>query len=302
MTSNITEKTGWTKEQELLLQNWGEKSQGHSWLHKRSEKHFQKLSNYITIPTSVLAGLSGSVQFSLINDDSENFWIKLGTALTTFSVSLLSILQKSLNYQSQEERHRKMAIDFASLHRDISAELSIPPSERQNSKEYITACRTEMDKLTKASPNVPDSIIAEFNKKFKDKNLHKPDMAEGLQQIVLYDKSTRTTSHYKREIDRKLFMQRIFYKWKSTIIVEEAKAKYRTKQADTEPDASQTTSLLINPVTHDSQAPPEPQSHPEPQVPSEQQAPPAESEHVVINVEGNNVELAKKDSEENKVD
>ena len=226
MTSNTTETTGWTKEQELLLQNWGEKSQGHSWLHKRSEKYFQKRSNYITIPTSILAGLSGSVQFSLINDDSDNFWIKLGTALTTFSVSLLSILQKSLNYQSQEERHRKMAIDFASLHRDISAELSIPPSERQNSKEYITTCRAEMDKLTKASPNVPDSIIEKFNKKFKDSNFHKPSMAEGLQQIVLYDKSTRTSNHYKREMERKLFMQRIFYKWKSAIIEEETKAKY----------------------------------------------------------------------------
>lgn len=215
--TTITEVTGWTKEQELLLQNWGEKAQGHSWLHKRSEKHYEKRSNYITIPTSIIAGLSGSVQFSLINDDSENFWIKLGTALTTLSVSVLSLLQKSLNYQSFQERHRKMAIDFGALHRDISAELSIPPSERQNSKEYISKCRSEMDKLTKASPNVPDYIIKDFNKEFKDVDVHKPNMAEGIKQIVIYDKTVRVKSHYKRELKRKLYMQKIFYKWKAAM-------------------------------------------------------------------------------------
>lgn len=212
--STTTEVTGWTKEQELLLQNWGEKAQGHSWLHKRSEKYYEKRSNAITIPTAIIAGLSGSVQFSLINDDTENFWIKLGTALTTLSVSILSLLQKTLNYQSFQERHRKMAIDFGSLHRDISAELSIPPSERQNSKEYINNCRTEMDKLTKASPNVPDDIINEFNKRFKNVDVHKPNMAEGIKPIILYDKSIRVESHYKRELRRKLHMQSIFYKWK----------------------------------------------------------------------------------------
>lgn len=212
--TNTTEQTGWTREQELLLQNWGEKAQGHNWLHKEAEKYYEKRSNAITIPTSMLAGLSGSVQFSLINDDSENFYIKLGTAIVTLTVSLLSILQKSLNYQSYQERHRKMAIDFASLHRDISAELSIPQSERQNSREYITSCRSEMDKLTKASPNIPDSIIKDFNKKFDDLEIHKPNIAEGLQPIILYDKTARIESHYKKELRRKLNMQKVFYKWK----------------------------------------------------------------------------------------
>lgn len=215
--SNITETTGWTREQELLLQNWGEKAQGHSKLHKSSEKHYQKLSNIITIPTSLLAGLSGSVQFSLIHDTSDNFWVKLGTAFTTCTVSLLSILQKALNYQSLEERHRKMAIDFSSLYRDISAELSIPPSERQNSKDYILTCRTEMDKLTKASPNIPDDIIEEFNKSHQNVDVHKPDIVEGLKPIVIYDKSLRVRNSYKKELNRKLHMQKTFYEWKSAV-------------------------------------------------------------------------------------
>lgn len=272
--TNMTEVTGWTHEQELLLQNWGEKSQGHSWLHKRSEKYYTKRANAIAIPTSILAGLSGSVQMSLINDDSANFWVKLATALSTISVSLLSILQKSLNYQSLEERHRKMAIDFSSLHRDISAELSIPSSERQNSKEYIAMCRSEMDKLTKASPNVPDTIIEDFNKKFKDVDVHKPNMAEGIRPIVLYDKTVRVESHYKRELNRKLHMQKIFYKWKS------AMDTFRQKQDEVAIDIAEKEPLMSE---HQDEPKPEPKLDPKPEL-------------TTIDIEDDNIELVSKDT------
>lgn len=265
--TNMTETTGWTHEQELLLQNWGEKSQGHSWLHKRSEKYYGKRANAIAIPTSIVAGLSGSVQMSLINDDSANFWVKLATALSTISVSLLSILQKSLNYQSLEERHRKMAIDFSSLHRDISAELSIPASERQNSKEYIALCRSEMDKLTKASPNVPDTIIEDFNEKFGDSKVHKPNMAEGVQPIILYDRTVRVKNYYKLELNRKLHMQKIFYKWKA------AMEKYREEQDQVAVDISETEPLISET---------DPESEP--------------NIDTTIDIDGDNIELVEKDT------
>ena len=213
----MTQETGWTHEQELLLQNWGEKAEGLSWLHKSAEKFFEKKSLYITVPMALLSGVSSSVQFSLINDTEENFWVKLGTALTTFSVTILSVLQKSLNFQSKEEQHRKMAIDFSSLYRDISAELSIPATERQNSKEYIAACRTEMDKLMKASPNIPDHIIKDFNKRFSTTEIHKPNVAAGITPIVLYSKSARTEASYKDHYEKKLHMQRTFYQWKAAL-------------------------------------------------------------------------------------
>lgn len=209
--SQMTEDTGWSHSQEELLKSWAERSNGYSWLHKRAESYYGKRVNYIAVPTAVLAGLSGSVQFSLINDSSENFYIKLATALTTLSVSLLSILQKSLNYQSKKEQHKKTATDFASLYRDISAELSMPPSERQASKEYVGICRTEMDKLTKVSPTIPDSIIGEFNKNFGNLSVYKPSIACGITEVEIYNKSNKKSEkHY----DHRILMQKVFNEWK----------------------------------------------------------------------------------------
>ena len=212
--SQMTEETGWTHSQEELLKSWSERSNGYSWLHKKAEAYYGKRSNYITIPAAVLAGLSGSVQFSLLNDTSENFYIKLATALTTLSVSIFSILQKSLNYQSKKEQHRKLATDFSSLYRDISAELSMPPSERQNSKEYVGICRTEIDKLTKASPTIPDKIIKEYNKYFGDKNVYKPSIACGITEVKIYSKSNKISEKLERYYNHKLLMQKVFYEWK----------------------------------------------------------------------------------------
>ena len=48
----------------------------------------------------------------------------------------------------------------------------------------MTVKRLQFDRLLEQSPDIPSSIIDEFNKKFKNVRVHKPDATVGVQTIV----------------------------------------------------------------------------------------------------------------------
>ena len=106
--------------------------------------------------------------------------------------------------------------------------------------------RMELDKLLEQSPMPPQSIIDEFNIKFKKVQIHKPDLANNLQTIIPYGGEHFGNKLFEPAVKtKKQLMKKYFKIWKK-------KALKQTHPHDTldglmEVANSETSSIVYNP-------------------------------------------------------
>ena len=188
----------WTPEQEKLLKMWAEKASGYRWMHSRAEKHFDKLSKLIGIPLIFLNTIAGTTLFSTMDSDYSKYF-QIGVGITTMFTTILAGIQNFLGLGKLSEKHRAASSLFSNYVRDIAAELSLPPYERVDAREYVKFCRKNYGKLIHESPPVPDIIIRDFNETFKNKykKLHRPSITNGLTEVQIYNvKETINNPNY----------------------------------------------------------------------------------------------------------
>lgn len=209
-------KIKWTPEQQRLLINWAEKATGYAWLHNRSVNYFKNRNLYIAIPASFFGYIAGATSFISSGDSS----IYLSTVIGVCGIlaGLLTNFQEIFTFKELGEQHRISALRFLSFFRDISCELSINPDHRTDPIEYITMKRMELDKLLEQSPMPPQSIIDEFNSKFKKVEIHKPDLANNLQTIIPYGAEMCNKVFEPVVKTKKLLMKKYFNIWKKNAI------------------------------------------------------------------------------------
>jgi hypothetical protein len=219
----------WTESLEQLILTWAEKASGYAWLHQNSCSLYKKRNLYISIPASIFSYIAGiTVLFSneltnnnkqieiynktttIHENDSPIFRIVVG--IIAIVAGILSNFQEMFTFKEEGEKHRIAALRFLSFFREISCELSLEPSFRSSTVDYITIKRFEFDKILEQSPNIPDIIIHRFNKKFGKLHIHKPDPTIGLQTIIPYGRD-----NYKKSIniDEKFILLKYFEYWKS---------------------------------------------------------------------------------------
>jgi hypothetical protein len=171
----------WTSAQENLLAGWAERAAGYRWLHDRASKFYDRRSRYISVPASVLAYLSGGAVLSTnVSEDSMRYFIGFLSILG----GVLTNLQGSLRWKELMEKHRIVSILFSAYHRNVSAELAIAPKDRANPIEFLRIKRAEFDRIIEQCPSVPDSIIDEFNKKYKGNA--RPDITNDMYPVRVY--------------------------------------------------------------------------------------------------------------------
>jgi len=183
-------KKNWTAPLEQLLVTWAEKASGYAWLHQKSAIAFKKQNLWLSIPASIFGYVVG-ITVLLSNDvfsDCSN--IANGSAIrgiigvTAITSGILSNFQEMFTFKEEGEKHRIAVLRFLSFFHEISCELSLDPKYRSAPMDYITLKRFEFDKILEQSPDIPENIITEFNKKFKNLSIHKPDPVIGLQTII----------------------------------------------------------------------------------------------------------------------
>lgn len=185
----------WTHEHQQLLVNWGEKASGYFWLHNKSVNYYKRNNLYISIPASIFGYIAGTTTL-LSNDLFQDSWAKSLIGICGIFAGILSNFQQMFTFKELSEQHRMASLRFISFFRDISSELTISPENRTNPIDYITLKRLELDKMLEQSPNIPESIIQEFNSKTKYKNgLHKPEICNILETILPYSNNDDKALH-----------------------------------------------------------------------------------------------------------
>jgi len=205
-------KSSWTPEQEQLLVTWAEKASGYAWLHNKSISYYKNRNLYITIPASLFAYIAGATSF--LSGDTDDTW-KMGfIGICGIIAGVLTNFQEIFTFKQLSEQHRISSLRFLSFFRDISCELSLHPKHRTDPIEYITLKRMEFDKMLEQTPTTPQTIIKQFNAKFRDLSVHKPDVAINLQTILPYGAGKKIRPRIVSCSDHDLkLLAKYFYKW-----------------------------------------------------------------------------------------
>jgi len=180
---NIT----WTNRLEEYFAATGEKASGLAWVHKKSEAMYSNRRTYIDLPVIIGSGVIAFLNAgsSSLFEDPKISSVALG--IGSLFMGILNSVGTYFGWSKRAEGHRISAIHYAKLYRFITVELSLPRSERMSPHDLLKYVKDQYDRLAEISPMVPEVIIHEFQRKFKNqKDISKPEEANGIHKIDIY--------------------------------------------------------------------------------------------------------------------
>lgn len=183
ISANIT----WTNRLEEYFASTGEKAIGLAWVHKRSEAIYSTRKTYIDLPviigSGVIAFLNAGSQ-SLFSDPKIS---SVALGIGSLFMGILNSVGTYFGWSKRAEGHRISAIHYSKLYRFITVELSLPRTERMSPHDFLKYVKDQYDRLAEISPMVPELVIHEFQRKFRnEKDISKPEEANGLHKIDIY--------------------------------------------------------------------------------------------------------------------
>lgn len=177
----------WTVKLEEYFASTGEKAHCLSWVHKQAEAMYSNRRTFIDLPVIVGSGVIAFLNAgsSSMFDDPRVSSVALGVG--SLLVGVLNTLGSYFGWAKRAEGHRISAIHYSKLYRFITVELSLPREERLNPHDFLKYVKDQYDRLQEISPMVPQTVVADFQRKFKDEHeISKPEEANGLEKITIY--------------------------------------------------------------------------------------------------------------------
>jgi hypothetical protein len=78
---------------------------------------------------------------------------------------------------------------YSKLYLLISIELSLPREKRMSVKTFMKIVSESIQRLNEIQPQIPDSVIKQYNEKFKDEppTISRPEQTNGLVEILVFN-------------------------------------------------------------------------------------------------------------------
>jgi hypothetical protein len=187
----IKEDAKWTLEQEELLAEWAEKAACYRWLHNKAEKQYRCRNYAFTIPVIILSTLTGTANFamdSFVPTEQKKMAMGIVGGVNIFA-GILSTLQNFLRYAELMEGHRSSGVSWSKFGRNITVELALDERRRKPATDFLKICRAEFDRLIEQSPGIDDKIINLFEHQFKDNDIIRPEVCNGIKKCKIYKPS-----------------------------------------------------------------------------------------------------------------
>ena len=175
----------WTVDHEDILIEWADKAMCFRWLHSRAHALYSKLNYNYTIPVIVISTLTGTANFAQdrVPQAYQGYFVMIVGGFNILA-GIITTIQQFLKITQLNEAHRVSGIAWDKFYRNIKIELARHPDERMHVNQMLKMCKEEFDRMMETSPNIPDEIIDEFKKKFKDSTdfdeIIKPEICDKL--------------------------------------------------------------------------------------------------------------------------
>ena len=207
----------WTLEHEGILIEWADKAMCFKWLHSKAHEYFSSLNTMYTIPVIVISTLTGTANFAQdrVPPEYQSFFVMTVGGFNILA-GIISTIQQFLKISQLNESHRVGGIAWDKFYRNIKIELAKHPHERKDVTKFIDFCKEEFDRLMETSPTIPEEIIIEFKKTFKDSETYQkiilPEICADTFKNPWYD----DTRIEKRNLDSANLQQMKEFKLKKT--------------------------------------------------------------------------------------
>jgi hypothetical protein len=187
-------KVAWNPQLEKVLAQEAERCLCYSVLHRLCEQRYSKLNNFIALPVIVLSTLAGtaSVGSSALFGDSPVSALAIGGVSIT--VGVLNTLGSYFGWARRAEAHKTSYVHYGKLHRFLMIELSLPPDQRMSASDLLKTMRDQVDRLFETSPAIPPQVVEAFKKAHAEEDITRPEVANGLDPIHVYDPATATAT------------------------------------------------------------------------------------------------------------
>ena len=181
----------WHPQQAIVLKQWAEIATSFRWMHHQTHLKYASLSFWMTLPVIVLSSITGTMNFaqgSLPSSIDSYAPVAIGTL--NLIAGVITTVASFLRASELAEGHRVASVMFGKLSRNIRTELLLPLTERtMDGDDFIAMCRSEMDRLTEQTPDIPKSIEYKFAEQFEEllKNDFYPPELLNLHPVDVYD-------------------------------------------------------------------------------------------------------------------
>ena len=162
--------TSWTPENKKLLEEWANKAETYRWMHYHASAKFSHKSQILTILIAVLSYFSGG---SVLGTSTlDNTWFKYLIGYAAIIGGVLTNVNGLVSWKPLADKHKVISTKYSSFKRSIDSMISISPNYRANAISFIDIKRKEMDALITNAPNIPMSIIKEYENRDKKHKLN----------------------------------------------------------------------------------------------------------------------------------
>ena len=178
----------WTPECERLLKDWSEKAGCWRYLHSRAERKYRARHYAFAIPVIILSTATGflNVGLSEFVPEGKMHIAQAAIGAVNLVAGVLGTLQSFLKVAELQESHRAASVAWSKLGRALAIELALAPDRRTACGDMLAASRSEYDRLTEQSPQIPDDVIAHFRSRFDGYEVSKPSVCNGLDRCEIY--------------------------------------------------------------------------------------------------------------------
>lgn len=170
---------------ETILKENGEECESLGILHRLSYEKYNYKSNLLNIPIIVLSSAIGFITGIEVNYDKMNIILGIGSVFVGIIKSIDSYFQLS----ARASTHRLGALQFSQINKKIAIELSLPRTQRIGAKDLLNIIKTDIKNLNDIMPLIDDDIIKRYNERYKETNVKKPNVVNGLSEIRIINLS-----------------------------------------------------------------------------------------------------------------
>lgn len=170
---------GWNNENEKIVMTIGENSIAYKILHETQSRRY---TLYHNIHRIMLILLTSFLSLETINtEDSET--LRIVRDLITYLVSILTILGTFFLFEQKSEIHKTTSKKLSQLYNNIREQMATFRRDREHGSIYLKNVAKTYDSLVMEAPNLQESIIKTFKKKFDKSDISLPDIADNIQKI-----------------------------------------------------------------------------------------------------------------------
>ena len=172
---------GWNDKNEKFIVSIGENAASYKYMHEKVSFRYIIYDRIIKIFMTILTVIVMADYYTTISHE----YIRVLQIILSSILAIISLIYNFLSFAELSKDHIHSASSFGIVYHDIRNIMCLYRKDRPNAIKYIQYAIKEYDHLEVNSANIPNWQLIDFEKKFKDKNISIPDIANHIQKIEI---------------------------------------------------------------------------------------------------------------------